>query len=75
MSNSKVVVITSVSSGIGRTAAIKFSRQGSRVFGTVRSLEKAQAIPGVELVAHRIDQEVTGHGAVADGEHAHREHQ
>nr|WP_246336098.1 SDR family NAD(P)-dependent oxidoreductase [Azomonas macrocytogenes] len=50
MSNSKVVVITGVSSGIGRATAIKFATQGCRVFGTVRNLEKTQAIPGVALI-------------------------
>ena len=37
MSNSKVVVISGVSSGIGRAAAMKFAQQGCRVFGTVRT--------------------------------------
>ncbi|MFH1806809.1 MAG: oxidoreductase [Pseudomonadota bacterium] len=50
MSNSKVVVVTGVSSGIGRATAIKFARKGCRVFGTVRNIEKAQPIQGVELV-------------------------
>lgn len=50
MSNAKVVLITGVSSGIGRSAAIRFSRQGCRVFGTVRNIAKVPAIPGVELV-------------------------
>jgi NAD(P)-dependent dehydrogenase (short-subunit alcohol dehydrogenase family) len=36
MSNSKVVVVTGVSSGIGRATAMNFSKQGCRVFGTVR---------------------------------------
>lgn len=50
MSNSKVVLITGVSSGIGRATAAKFALRGCRVFGTVRNLAKAQPIPGVELV-------------------------
>ena len=50
MSNSKVVVVTGVSSGIGRAAAMKFAKQGCRVFGTVRNTAKAQAIPGVVLI-------------------------
>lgn len=50
MSNSKVVVITGVSSGIGRATAEKFAKQGCQVFGTVRSITKANPIPGVELV-------------------------
>ncbi|GEQ77708.1 short-chain dehydrogenase/reductase [Comamonas testosteroni] len=57
MSNSKVVVITGMSSGIGRATAIKFSKQGCQVFGTVRNVEKAQAIPGVALVEMDIRDE------------------
>ncbi len=47
MSNSKVVVITGVSSGIGRATALILAKQGCQVFGTVRNAEKAQAIPGL----------------------------
>jgi NAD(P)-dependent dehydrogenase (short-subunit alcohol dehydrogenase family) len=50
MSNSKVVVVTGVSSGIGRASAVKFTERGCRVFGTVRNTAKAPPIPGVELV-------------------------
>ena len=50
MSNSTVVVVTGVSSGIGRVTAEKFARRGCRVFGTVRSIAKAVPISGVELV-------------------------
>ena len=50
MSNSKIVVVTGVSSGIGRATAIKFAQKGCRVFGTVRNIEKTQPINGVELV-------------------------
>ncbi|KMJ52746.1 short-chain dehydrogenase [Vogesella sp. EB] len=50
MPNSKVVVVTGVSSGIGRAAAMQFAKQGCRVFGTVRNTAKAQAIPGVALI-------------------------
>lgn len=50
MKNQKVVVITGVSSGIGRAAAMQFAKQGCRVFGTVRNTAKAQAIPGVALI-------------------------
>ncbi len=64
MSNSKVVVITGVSSGIGRATAIKFSQRGCRVFGTVRNLEKAQAISGVELVEMDIRDEASVQQAV-----------
>lgn len=59
MSNSKIVVITGVSSGIGRAAAIKFAHQGCRVFGTVRNFAKAEPIPGVELVEMDIRDEAS----------------
>ncbi|MBV6871524.1 oxidoreductase [Xanthomonas euvesicatoria] len=59
MSKSKVVLITGVSSGIGRATAIKFATQGCRVFGTVRNPEKAQAIPGVTLVEMDIRDEAS----------------
>ena len=59
MSNSKVVVITGVSSGIGRAAATKFAEQGCRVFGTVRNTAKAQAIPGVALIEMDIRDEAS----------------
>lgn len=36
MSNSTVVVVTGVSSGIGRATAEKFARRDCRVFGKLR---------------------------------------
>lgn len=59
MSKSKVVIVTGVSSGIGRAAAAKFVQQGCRVFGTVRNTEKAQPIQGVELVEMDIRDETS----------------
>lgn len=59
MSNSKVVLITGVSSGIGRAAATKFAQQGCRVFGTVRNTAKAQAIPDVVLIEMDIRDEAS----------------
>lgn len=50
MSNHSVVIVTGVSSGIGRVAAEKFAQQGHQVFGTVRNIAKAQPIPGVEFI-------------------------
>lgn len=50
MTNKQVVLVTGVSSGIGQASAQNFAKRGCRVFGTVRNLEKATAIPGVELV-------------------------
>lgn len=50
MKHQTVVLITGVSSGIGRVTAGKFAEQGCRVFGTVRNTAKALAIPGVTLI-------------------------
>ncbi len=50
MSNNSVVIVTGVSSGIGRVAAEKFAQQGHQVFGTVRNIAKAQAILDVEFL-------------------------
>jgi NAD(P)-dependent dehydrogenase (short-subunit alcohol dehydrogenase family) len=50
MSNSTVVVVTGVSSGIGRAAAEQFAKRGCRVFGTVRSIANANPLAGVEFV-------------------------
>ena len=50
MTNVKVVLITGVSSGIGREAALQFAAKGCRVFGTVRCLRRAEQVPGVELI-------------------------
>lgn len=63
MSTSKVIVITGVSSGIGRAAATQFAKQGCRVFGTVRNTAKAQAIPGVTL----IEMDIRNEASVARG--------
>lgn len=50
MSKQKVVVVTGVSSGIGRAVAKKFASQGCMVFGTVRNINTANTLPGVELI-------------------------
>ena len=50
MTNSTVVVITGVSSGIGRAAAERFAKRGCRVFGTVRGIAKAARLPALGLV-------------------------
>jgi NAD(P)-dependent dehydrogenase (short-subunit alcohol dehydrogenase family) len=59
MPQSKIIVVTGVSSGIGRAAAMKFAEQGCRVFGTVRNTAKAQAIPGVALIEMDIRDEAS----------------
>jgi len=45
-----IIVVTGVSSGIGRAAAEKFAKRGCRVFGTVRSIANTTPLPGVELI-------------------------
>lgn len=65
MSTSKqVVLVTGVSSGIGRATAVKFIAQGCRVFGSVRNIAKAQPIPGVELVEMDVRDEASVQRAV-----------
>lgn len=59
MSNSQVVVVTGVSSGIGRATADRFAKRGYQVFGTVRSISKAKPIPGVLLVEMDIRDDVS----------------
>lgn len=59
MSTLKVVVVTGVSSGIGRAVAGKFVKHGCRVFGTVREIAKSQPIPGIELVEMDIRDEAS----------------
>ena len=56
-SKSPVVVITGVSSGIGRAAAERFKSLGYQVFGTVRNISNTQPISGVELVAMDVRDE------------------
>ncbi|MFC5583130.1 SDR family NAD(P)-dependent oxidoreductase [Rhodanobacter terrae] len=57
MSNPKVVVVTGVSSGIGRATAEKFAKRGCRVFGTVRNAAKAKPLSGVALIEMDIEDE------------------
>lgn len=65
MSNkAKVVLVTGVSSGIGRTTARMFIQRGCEVFGTVRDLKKANPIPDVELVGMDLRDEGSIQSAV-----------
>lgn len=50
MSTPNVVLVTGVSSGIGAATAEQFAKMGSKVFGSVRDLTTARAIPAVEFV-------------------------
>ncbi|SDI09684.1 Short-chain dehydrogenase [Pseudomonas benzenivorans] len=59
MSNSTVIVVTGVSSGIGRAAAEQFAKRGCQVFGSVRNTSKAQPIPGVALIEMDIRDETS----------------
>jgi NAD(P)-dependent dehydrogenase (short-subunit alcohol dehydrogenase family) len=51
MNSSTVVLVTGVSSGIGRTTVQTFAARGCYVFGTVRDLTRTAPLPGVEFVA------------------------
>ncbi|KSJ80894.1 short-chain dehydrogenase/reductase [Pseudomonas aeruginosa] len=59
MKNTNVVVITGVSTGIGRATAVQFAASGCRVFGTVRKLEKSPVVPGVTLVEMDVRDEAS----------------
>lgn len=56
MSNSPVVVVAGVSSGIGRAVATKFSEQGCWVFGTARNLAKTACpqAPSIQACEKRL---------------------
>lgn len=59
MSESPVVVVTGVSSGIGRTTAEQFAKRGCRVFGTVRNVAKTKPLSGVELIEMDVRDEAS----------------
>jgi NAD(P)-dependent dehydrogenase (short-subunit alcohol dehydrogenase family) len=59
MSKSSIIVVTGVSSGIGRTTAERFAAQGCRVFGTVRNIAKTKPLSGVELIEMDVRDEAS----------------
>lgn len=59
MSNPSVVLVTGVSSGIGRATAEKFVQRGCKVFGTVRNISTAIALPGVEFIEMDIREDAS----------------
>lgn len=59
MSQSKITVVTGVSSGIGRATAEMLVSRGFRVFGTVRNLARAPSLPGIEIVPMDVRSDVS----------------
>lgn len=64
MLNSPIVLITGVSSGIGRATAELFAKKGFTVFGTVRNMNMSLPIDGVELLTMNLIEEDSIHTAV-----------
>jgi NAD(P)-dependent dehydrogenase (short-subunit alcohol dehydrogenase family) len=62
---SPVVLITGVSSGIGRAVADVFAAKGFEVFGTSRNPQRTEPIPGVELVRLDVADDASVAAAVA----------
>lgn len=60
----KVVLITGVSSGIGRAAALAFKARGCEVFGTVRDIDTASPINAVGLVEMDVRDEISVQRAI-----------
>jgi len=57
MSESRIVLITGVSSGIGRSIAGLLAREGSTVFGTSRNPASVEPMPGVEMLPLDVRQD------------------
>src|SRR5437588_754012 len=65
MSESKVALVTGVSSGIGKSIAADLVAAGFRVFGSVRSAQ-AEVPEGVERVVLDVRDDASVETAVAD---------
>src|SRR5689334_11047690 len=59
MADRKVVLITGVSSGIGRATAAELARRSYTVFGTARAPQNTQPIPGVTLLPLDVTDEAS----------------
>jgi NAD(P)-dependent dehydrogenase (short-subunit alcohol dehydrogenase family) len=62
---SPVVLVSGVSSGIGRATASAFADMGFEVFGTSRNPQNTEPVPGVELVQLDVTDDASVNGAVA----------
>jgi len=60
----KTILVTVVSSGIGREIAQLLAERGARVFGTVRNLKSASSIPGVELLSMDVTEDASVNAAI-----------
>ena len=62
---SPVVLVTGVSSGIGRAVADAFAAKGFEVFGTSRNPRTTQPVAGVELVQLDVTDDASVAAAVS----------
>ena len=71
VTNQPVAVVTGANSGIGRATAIHLAKQGSRVFGTVRSVGKADKLNAMADAAgatiELVELDIADDASVRDG--------